>query len=420
MQTNLHLLATCNLPLATTMLFNYTTVDEKGQESQGSIDAGNVDIAIASLQRRGLIIASIKEANAKGSFLSMNISLFDRVSTKDVVILSRQLSTLFAAQVSALRIFRMLAGETENKALGSKLTVIADDLQGGSSISAAMAKHPKVFSNFYVNMIKAGEESGKLDETFLYLADYLDRTYDLSSKAKGALIYPAFVVVTFITVMILMFTLVIPKISGIITDSGVAIPVYTQVILGISNFLVSYGFFLLAAVVVIGFFVFRYIRTPTGKFAFDRFKLHVPYVSTLFKKLYLSRLADNMNTMLQSGIPMVRALELTASVINNGVYEKLLAEAVDAVKGGTSVSEALAASGEIPGIMIQMMKVGEESGELGPIMKTMATFYSREVTNAVASLVDLIEPLMIVVLGLGVGILLASVLVPIYSIAEAQ
>ena len=194
------------------MLFNYTTVDEKGQESQGSIDAVNVDIAIASLQRRGLIIASIKEANAKGSFLSMNISLFDRVSTKDVVILSRQLSTLFEAQVSALRIFRMLAGETENKVLGSKLTVIADDLQGGSSISAAMAKHPKVFSNFYVNMIKAGEESGKLDETFLYLADYLDRTYELSSKAKGALIYPAFVIVTFVTVMILMFTIVIPKI----------------------------------------------------------------------------------------------------------------------------------------------------------------------------------------------------------------
>ncbi len=166
----------------------------------------------------------------------MNISFFDRVSTKDMVILSRQLSTLFEAQVSALRVFRMLAGETENKVLGAKLTIIADDLQGGSAISAALSKHPKVFSAFYVNMVKAGEESGKLDETFLYLADYLDRTYELTSKAKGALIYPAFVIVTFITVMILMFTMVIPKISGIITDSGVAIPVYTQVILGIAIF----------------------------------------------------------------------------------------------------------------------------------------------------------------------------------------
>ena len=402
------------------MLFNYTTVNEKGEQSAGSIDAVNVDVAIAGLQRRNLIIASIKEAAAKGSFLSINISLFDRVSTKDVVILSRQLSTLFEAQVSALRIFRMLAGETENKVLGAKLTIVADDLQGGSAISAALAKHPKVFSPFYVNMVKAGEESGKLDETFLYLADYLDRTYELTSKAKGALIYPAFVIVTFITVMILMFTMVIPKISGIITDSGVAIPVYTQVILGISNFLVSYGFILLAVVIVAGWFIFRYIRTPSGKIAFDRLKLHVPYISVLYRKLYLSRLADNMSTMFQAGIPMVRALELTSSVIDNEIYRALLADAVEAVKGGKAMSESLAVSGEIPGIMIQMMKVGEESGELGPIMKTMATFYSREVTNAVATLVDLIEPLMIVVLGVGVAILLASVLVPIYSIAEAQ
>jgi len=402
------------------MLFNYSSINEKGEQSMGSIDAVNVDVAIASLQRRGLVIASIKEAAAKGSFLSINISLFDRVSTKDIVILSRQLSTLFEAQVSALRIFRMLASETENKVLGAKLTVVADDLQGGSAISAALAKHPKVFSSFYVNMVKAGEESGKLDSTFLYLADYLDRTYELTSKAKGALIYPAFVIMTFVTVMILMFTMVIPKISGIITDSGVAIPVYTQVILGISNFLVNYGFILLGVVIVAGWFVFRYIRTPSGKTAFDRLKLHIPYVSILYKKLYLSRLADNMNTMLQAGIPMVRALELTSDVVNNEVFRALLANAVDAVKGGKPMSEALESSGEIPGIMIQMMKVGEESGELGPIMKTMALFYSREVTNAVSTLVDLIEPLMIVVLGVGVAILLASVLVPIYSIAEAQ
>ena len=402
------------------MIFNYKTINEKGEESTGSIDAVNVDVAITSLQRRNLIITSIKEANAKGSFLSMNISLFDRVSTKDVVILSRQLSTLFQAQVSALRIFRMLASETDNKVLGAKLTVVADDLQGGSSISTALSKHPKVFSSFYVNMVKAGEESGKLDGTFLYLADYLDRTYELTSKAKGALIYPAFVIVTFVTVMILMFTMVIPKISGIITDSNVAIPVYTQVILGISNFLVKDGFFLLAALVIAGWFVFRYIRTPSGKIAFDRLKLNIPYVSVLYRKLYLSRLADNMSTMFQAGIPMVRALELTSDVIDNEIFRALLADAVEAVKAGKPMSEALSTSGEIPGIIIQMMKVGEESGELGPIMRTMATFYSREVTNAVATLVDLIEPLMIVVLGVGVAILLASVLVPIYSIAEAQ
>lgn len=403
------------------MLFNYEALDTTGAKKVGSIDAVNVDIAISSLQRRGLVITNIKESGAPEGLLAMNISWFDRVSTKDVVILSRQLSTLFEAQVSALRIFRLLGAENENQALSKKLTEIADDLQAGSSISAALAKHPKVFTEFYVSMVKAGEESGKLDETFQYLADYLDRTYELTSKVRGALVYPAFVVVTFVAVMILMFTMVIPKISGILVDSGVEIPVYTRVILGISNFLVEYGFIILAVVIIGGFFLIRFIRTPIGSAAFDRFKLGIPYISSLYRKLYLSRLADNMATMLGSGIPMVRSLELTSNVINNSIYREILAGSVEAVKGGRTLSEALSVDPQaIPGIMTQMMKVGEESGELGGILKTVAKFYSREVATAVDSLVSLIEPLMIVILGGGVATLLASVLIPIYNIASAQ
>lgn len=402
------------------MLFNYQAVDQTGAPKTGSIDAVNVDIAITSLQRRGLVITSINEADKKTGLLSMNIAWFERVSNKDVVILSRQLATLFEAQVSALRVFRLLASESENRVLGSKLTQIADDLQAGTAISASLAKHPKVFSDFYVSMVKAGEESGKLNETFNYLADYLDRTYELVGKAKGALIYPAFVIMTFITVMILMFTMVIPKISSILVDSGQEIPIYTKIVLGISNFFVDYGFVMLGVVIIGGFFVFRFIRTPTGKEVFDRVKLSIPYISNLFRKLYWSRLADNMNTMLVAGIPMIRALDLTSSVINNTVYHKILADSVEAVKGGKAISEALSGNDEIPGIMIQMMKVGEESGELGNILKTLAKFYAREVTTAVDALVDLIEPLMIVCLGGGVAVLLASVLIPIYNVASAQ
>lgn len=403
------------------MLFTYDAIDQTGAKHNGSIDAVNVEVAISSLQRRGFVITNIHEADAGASFLSKSIPLFDRVSMKDVVILSRQLSTLFEAQVSALRIFRLLSQETENQTLGKKLVEIANDLQGGSSISAALAKHPKIFSEFYVSMVRAGEESGKLDETFQYLADYLDRTYELSSKVKGALIYPAFVIVVFITVMILMFTVVIPKISGILAESNADIPIYTKVIMNISNFLVSYGFIVLAVLMIVGFFVFRYIRTPVGKIAYDRFKLGIPYVSTLFRKLYLARLADNMSTMLMSGIPIVRSLELTSNVINNSVYHEILNGAVEAVKGGRTLSESLAVDPQaIPGIMIQMMKVGEESGELGNILKTVAHFYSREVTTAIDSLVSLIEPALIVFLGGGVAVLLASVLIPIYNIANAQ
>ena len=403
------------------MLFNYESVDTTGAKKTGSIDAVNAEVAISSLQRRGLTLTSIVEAGTGGSLFSKNIALFDRISNKDVVILSRQLSTLFEAQISALRIFRLLASETENHVLGSKMQVIADDLQAGSPISDALAKHPKVFSTFYVNMVKAGEESGKLDETFQYLADYLDRSYELSSKIKGALIYPAFIVVTFITVMILMFTMVIPKISGILTESGQEIPIYTQVVLGISNFLLEYGFVLLGLALVGGFFFVRFIRTPSGRMTFDQAMLNIPYVSTLFKKLYLSRFADNMNTMLISGIPMVRGLELTSTVINNKVYENILATAVTEVTGGKTLSESLSSNPhEIPGIMVQMMKVGEETGEVGSILKTMSRFYTREVTTAVDSLVSLIEPLMIVMLGGGVAVLLASVLIPIYNIASSQ
>ncbi|MCR4334267.1 MAG: type II secretion system F family protein [Patescibacteria group bacterium] len=398
------------------MLFNYKAIDQDGGEKQGSIDAINLDVAIASLQRRGFVISSIK-GDEEGGIFKRNLSFFDRVSNKDVVILSRQMATLFEAQVSALRVFRLLSAETENAFLRKTLEEVSSDLQGGSSISNALAKHPKVFSEFYINMVKSGEESGRLDETFLYLADYLDRTYEVSSKARNALIYPAFVVFTFITVMVLMLTLVIPKISGILKESGQTIPIYTEVILGISDFFVNYGLILAAIVVIGSFFLWRFIQTDAGRLSLDRFKISIPFVSVLYKKLYLARISDNMNTMLLSGIPMIRVLELTSSVIDNQVYKNILENALELVKGGSSVSEALSRNNEIPGIMIQMMKIGEETGELGNILKTLAKFYTREVNNAVDTLVDLIEPVMIVMLGLGVGFLLAAVLIPIYNIS---
>ncbi len=402
------------------MLFNYKVLDKNGNKNQGSIDAVSVDVAISSLQNRGFIVSSVTPAEGKGSFLKRNISFFDHVSNKDIVVLSRQMATLFEAQVSALRVFRLLSSEVENKLLGSALSEVADDLQAGSPISTALGKHPKVFSLFYVNMVRSGEESGKLDEIFSYLADYLDRTYAVNSKARNALIYPAFVVFTFITVLILMLTLVIPKIASIITESGGPIPIYTQFVIAMSNFFVSYGWFLLVIVVVGGFFLTRFFLTDTGKKSLDNFKITLPFVKNLYQKLYLSRMADNMNTMLISGIPMVRALELTADVVGNTVYHDIIIEAMEAVKAGKSMSDSFDNHRkEIPSIMIQMIKVGEESGELGKILKTLSLFYSREVINAVDTLVDLIEPTMIILLGLGVGFLMASVLVPIYNLSSS-
>ncbi|HEY0011187.1 MAG TPA: type II secretion system F family protein [Candidatus Paceibacterota bacterium] len=398
------------------MLFNYRALDRDGHERTGTVEALNLDVAVSTLQRRSLIVSSIDPA-AEKSLLQKDIALFKRVSNRDVVILSRQIATLFEAQVSALRIFRLLAAEVENKYLSEILTQLADDLQGGSPISKAMARHPKVFSNFYVNMVHAGEESGKLSETFGYLADYLDRTYEVQSKAQNALIYPAFVIGVFVIVMALMLTMVIPRISTILIESGQEIPLYTKIVIGISNFLVNYGFFILIAMVVAAVFGYRALETPAGKLFFDSFKLDIPYLGDLYQKLYLSRIADNFSTMLVSGVPVVEAVEITASVVGSATYERVLRETGEAVKGGSNIADALGQHPEIPGIMTAMVRVGEETGELGNILTTLAKFYRREVTTAVDTLVDLIEPLMIVLLGLGVGTLLASVLIPIYNLA---
>lgn len=400
------------------MLFTYRAIDQDGHEREGTIEAPSENVAVSSLQRRNLIISAIS-SDEKKSLLESSFSFFDRISNKDVVILSRQIATLFEAQVSALHVFRLLASEVDNKNLADVLFAVGDDLQGGSPISKALSRHPKVFTEFYVNMVRAGEESGKLSETFVYLADYLDRTYDVASKVENALIYPAFVVVIFFGVMALMLTLVIPKISAVLLDSGQDIPIYTSIVIGFSDFLVQYGFFVFIALIALGFYVWELRKTERGKLVLDNMKLSIPYVGDLYSKLYLARIADNFSTMLLSGVSVVEAIEITGSVVGNAAYASVLAQVGLDVKGGSSISNALGKHSVIPGIMVAMTKVGEETGELGKILTTLAKFYNREVSNAVDTLVGLIEPIMIVALGLGVGTLLAAVLLPIYNLAGA-
>lgn len=397
------------------MLFNYKALDPTGVKKEGQIDAVNIDIAINSIQKRGLIISSIVPAD-KPSFMQ-KIPLFNRVAMKDIVILSRQMATLFEAQVSALRVFKLLASQIENAALRRAMNMISDDLQEGSPISKALARHPRIFSEFYVNMVKSGEESGRLDQTFGFLADYLERQNEVTSKAKHALVYPAFVIATFIAVMVMMLTVVIPKITPILKDSNVELPIYTKAVIFISDFTLNYGFLFAGVLVVFVVGFSRYIKGLSGKTSFDDFKLGIPYVGNLYKKLYLSRIADNMNIMILSGISMIQALETTANVVGNEIYKGILLESLSQVRGGKSLSAALSDYPLIPGIMTQMIKVGEETGELGNILKTLGKFYQREVITAVDTLVDLIEPAMIILLGLGVGSLLAAVLMPIYNLA---
>jgi len=402
------------------MIFKYKAIKSTGEQTEGVIEAFNSDSAIAELQKRELTILEIhSDEDKKFNPLMLSLSMFNHVSNKDIVILSRQMATLFSAQVSALRVFRLIGSQVENPTLKKYLFLISDDLQGGSSISNALSKYPDAFSDFYVNMVRSGEESGKLDEIFNYLADYLDRTYAVTSKAKNALIYPAFVIATFAGVMILMLTVIIPKIGLMITDSGQEVPIYTKIVLSISNVFLHYGIFLAIGLIVALFGLWKYAKTEDGAMTLDGLRLNLPYIGNLYRKLYLSRIADNMNTMIISGIPMLRALEITSNVVDNRVYKFIIEDTLRRVKEGTPLSGAFSEHKEIPDIMSQMIKVGEETGELGSILKSLAAFYQREMINAVDTLVSLIEPVMIVALGLGVGVLLAAVLMPIYNIASA-
>ena len=397
------------------MIFNYQALDQSGKKVSGTIDALNKTVAISALQRRDLIVVSINELEKK-SILQM--TFFEKVPLRDIVVMSRQVSTLFSSQISALKAFSLLGTTTENALLRKQLKQVGDDLQAGSSISAALSRHPDTFSSFYVSMVKAGEESGKLNEVFNYLADYLDRQYELTSKTKNALVYPAFVVVVFISVMVLMFVLVIPNLSSLLLESGQDVPVYTQIILSISDFFVKYGIFLLIALVGVVTYLYLMSRRDSGKRALDNFKINAPFVGGLYRKMYLTRMADNLHTMLSSGISIVRSIEITSEVVGNKVYSEILAESESAVKAGSAFSQTLANHEEIPQLMTQMIQVGEETGSLGDILNTLAKFYKREVDDAIDTLIGLIEPVMIVLLALGVGVLLAAVLIPIYNIAS--
>jgi type IV pilus assembly protein PilC len=282
-----------------------------------------------------------------------------------------------------------------------------------------MQKEKDLFSPFYISMVKAGEESGKLNDSFLFLADHLDREYELNQKTKKALTYPAFVIGTFVVIMVAMFVFVIPKMASLFADQGSELPTVTRIILGMSNFFVNNGLYILVVLIIAYFLFKRYAKTEEGTLAIDTLKTKVPVFKNLFQKIFLARFADNMNTMLTSGVTIVRSIEITSDVVDNELYRRLLLRTIDKVKNGVALSKALSDEPQIPNILVQMVHIGEETGELGYILKNLSNFYKREVDNAVDAVVGLIEPAMIVGLGLGVGVLVSAVLLPMYSLSSA-
>ena len=405
------------------MKFIYKALTQEGVVSEGTIEEMSKDAAVLTLQKKGLVVVFVdeqKEIISPFDINKINAGSFfkKKIKVKDVVIFSRQIATLFEAGVSALKAFRMLAEENENETLRKELTQVADDIQTGVSLSKAMETHVDIFSPFYISMVRAGEESGKLNESFLYLADYMERAYELKQKTKKALTYPAFVVATFIIIMTIMVIFVIPKMAEMLAQQGQALPLFTKIILGISNVLTGYWYILLPCIFGFSVWIKKWASTPEGNAYLDQLKLNIPIIKNTYQKIFLSRLADNLNTMLTSGVSIVNALEITAEVVDNYVYQQLILRVSSKVQNGKSLSQALSEEGDnIPNIMIQMVKIGEETGELGYMLKNMSRFYRQEVERAIDSMVAMIEPIMILGLGLGVGVLMSSVMMPMYNVA---
>ena len=392
--------------------FEYQVRDRQGVLETGTIEASSKDSVLDILQRRGYTVLVVAEKK-KNAF---SFSLFGRATIKDVVILSRQLATLFEAQVPIIESLRTLAEETSKPVLKDALGQILADVTGGLALSQAFAKHPKFFSAFYVNLIRSGEESGKLQEVFLYLADYVERSYYLTMKVRNAMIYPAFILVAFVAVIILMLTVVIPGLLEIFEETGQELPIYTKALMYLSTFLRNYGIFLGLFLVLVAVFLVRWKRTPDGAMFFARFQIHIPIVGDLYKKLFVARLADNLYILISSGIPILRAIEITRDVVGNLVFAHALEEAYKTVRGGGTISSAFKGTPEIPTLVTQMMRIGEATGRLDFILQKISKFYQQEVNSAVDNLVSLIEPILIVVLGLGIGFLLMSVLAPLYNL----
>lgn len=405
------------------MLFHYTAINSNGNKEEGDVDATSLDNAIFIVKKKGFTsIVDVKEKIEIRDNILVQIfgKLFkQKITNKDVVIFSRQIATLFASGVSALRAFRLLGQENENKTLQEEVFDISDDIEKGTSLSASLVKHPDLFSNFYVNMVKSGEESGKLNDIFMYLADYLDRNYELNQKIKKALTYPTFVISTFFIIMAAMLTFVVPKMAAMFAEEGVQLPLVTRIVLGASNLFVNY-WHITFPTIFIGIFLFRrWAKTDDGAETIDGYIVRIPVIKNFAQKLFLQRLSDNMNTMLTNGVPIVKAIDITASIVENRIYKKLLERVSTKVQTGKSLSKALYEEPLIPNILVQMVHIGEETGELGFILKNLSVFYRRELENAIDSMIALIEPAMIVSLGIGVGVLVSAILLPMYALTDA-
>lgn len=397
-------------------LFRYKAVDENNNKIEGLIEAADENLAVDTLVEKGFAVISLKK-RSEIELVSKLLMEINRVKLKDLVIFFRQFSVMVSANVTIVDSLRILIDQTENTKLKVIISEISDEVDSGSRLSDALSKRPKVFSEFYVNVIRSGETSGKLDQVLDYLADEAESDYNMMSKIKGAMMYPAFIISGLLVVGVLMMIYVIPQLTGVLKESGTDLPLATNIIINTSIFLQSYWWLLLILLIGLGI-GFKYLgSTDRGKTILDKLKLKLPIFGKLLSMIYVVRFTRSMSTLITSGVTITKSLEITANIIGNKVYHDLIVETSRQVEDGSPISSVFMNSKEVPKMVSQMMSIGEETGKLDMVLARIADFYSKEVSNMTTNLTVLLEPIIITTIGVGVGIMVAGIILPMYSLS---
>lgn len=402
------------------MKFNYQARTEQGVVQTGTVEAPNRDVAIETLLRHGLaILEIIEEKKGFAASLGEEISFLNRVKIRDLVIFSRQLAVLFDAQVPLVQALRTLADQSP-PSLKKIIMDIAADVDAGTAFSQSLEKFPKVFSYFYISVIRAGEASGRLQEVLNYLADHEERSYDLNKKVKGALSYPIFVVSSLIVVGAVMMIFVVPQLTSVLQESGQELPVLTRFVIGISDFLRGYwwlGIIIAGGVGVGGWYA---ANTPFGRGALDKIKLRLPMFGDIFRKIYLARFSENLGTLIKGGIPIIQSLTITADVVGNSYYKDVIIKAREEVRRGNTINSVFLADKFIPPMVGQMIQIGEQTGKIDVLLAKVASFYQKDVDNIMENITSLIQPILILILGGAAAVLVAAILLPIYNLSSGM
>ncbi len=388
-----------------------------GQVREGVVEAANAKLAAEILGRNSLVPIFIREEEKVSNFVRDFKKMWEGINQKELVVFFQQLAILVEARVPVVSSLRTIEEQTDNSYFRLILKELADDIADGAQFSVALEKHPEVFTPLIINMLKAGEASGELQKAVEVVAGNIEKNYLLAGKIKSALYYPAFVLGVAFIIGFLVVTFVLPKLTDVIKDMHVTVPWYTSALMWLGDFMSVYWWAVLLVVVVAVALVVYFARTPSGKREWELVILKIPVIGTLAQNIYITRFAENLAALLDGGIPVVRALMITSQVVGNEVFEKIILKSGDEVRAGGRMSTVFIRSEEFPPIVAQMVRIGEETGSLASVLGSVAKFYNQEVETATRGLTALIEPVLIVFLGLGVGVLVVGILLPIYNIA---